>query len=223
MLNNAERKTSSLIHHRAKIFPSNKISHEIVESKNWTITEPYDDLNGGDWSGNIVPFSPDPLITYQWSKGVNQSLLQVYYLKPISVSSSNPTSFINLDSLLTDQPSAQVVGKGSIRFDFGVESAAWFEFQSPDLDLVTSDITLSISEYNQPGIVNAGPPHPIKTLVPKQYGSSYRLELNSELYEGVRFAWIHVNQQLILLLSSNNEDYIKPGIFGKLKESIKLV
>lgn len=28
---------------------------------------------------------------------------------------------------------------------------------------------MSISEYNQPAIVNAGPQSPIKTAVPKQY------------------------------------------------------
>lgn len=43
---------------------------------------------------------------------------------------------------------------------------------------------MSISEYNMPW--------PGKTAVPKHYGNTYRLELNRELYEGVRFAWIHV-------------------------------
>ena len=28
--------------------------------------------------------------------------------------------------------------------------------------------------------------------MPTKYGNTYRLELNSQLYEGVRFGWIHV-------------------------------
>ena len=32
----------------------------------------------------------------------------------------------------------------------------------------------------------------MKTAVPARYGNSFRLELNRELYEGVRFGWIHV-------------------------------
>ncbi len=59
--------------------------------------------------------------------------------------------------------------------------AAWVEFDSPDCP---GGIEMSISEYNEPG-------HD-KTKVPVKYGDTYRLELNRELYDGVRFAWIHV-------------------------------
>ncbi len=75
-------------------------------------------------------------------------------------------------------------------FDFGEENAAWFEFESDDL---TGNVEASISEYNEPAIVNTGAQHRIKTMVPVKYGNTYRLELNDALYEGVRFAWIHVN------------------------------
>jgi len=51
---------------------------------------------------------------------------------------------------------------------------------------------MSISEYNEPAKVNSGSAHPAKTLVPVKHGNTYRLELNSVLYEGVRFGWIHV-------------------------------
>jgi hypothetical protein len=72
-----------------------------------------------------------------------------------------------------------------------VESAAWLEFDSPDL---TGTVEMSISEYDEPAIENSGgPAHRIKTLAPQRYGNTYRLELNSELYEGVRFGWIHVH------------------------------
>jgi len=53
-------------------------------------------------------------------------------------------------------------------------------------------VEMSISEYNEPAKVMSGPAHPQKTMAPQRYGSTYRLELNRELYEGVRFGWIHV-------------------------------
>ncbi|MEI7505158.1 MAG: alpha-L-rhamnosidase C-terminal domain-containing protein, partial [Paludibacter sp.] len=36
--------------------------------------------------------------------------------------------------------------------------------------------------------------HPLKTSSPIKYGNVYRLELNDQLYEGVRFGWIHVRK-----------------------------
>ena len=55
--------------------------------------------------------------------------------------------------------------------DFGRESAAWLEFDSPDCP---GGIEMSISEYNQPAIVNRMPLHPVKTLAPVKYGNTYR-------------------------------------------------
>ncbi|GAA4336284.1 hypothetical protein GCM10023149_44870 [Mucilaginibacter gynuensis] len=80
-----------------------------------------------------------------------------------------------------------VNGEGSIRFDFGQENAAWLEFDSPDL---SGKVEMSISEFNEPPVDASS--YPVKTLSPKKYGNTYRLELNPELYEGVRFGWIHV-------------------------------
>ncbi len=74
--------------------------------------------------------------------------------------------------------------------DFGQENAAWLEFDSKDM---TGEVTMSISEYNEPAILNEGAQNRIKTLAPIKYGNTYRLELNDELFEGVRFGWIHVN------------------------------
>lgn len=129
----------------------------------------------------------DPLIKYRWTKRVDDALLQIYSLQPRKASSTTPASFSNLDSLIQKQANATVSGPGTIVLDFGVESAAWLEFDSPDMAAANPSVQLSISEYNQPAIVNSGPVHPIKTDVPKRYGNSYRLELNKELYEGVRF------------------------------------
>jgi alpha-L-rhamnosidase len=64
------------------------------------------------------------------------------------------------------------------------------EFDSKDM---TGEVTMSISEYNEPTILNRGAKNRIKTLEPVKYGNTYRLELNDELFEGVRFGWIHVN------------------------------
>jgi len=80
---------------------------------------------------------------------------------------------------------------GSIQMDFGQENAAWLEFDSPDLANPNA-VQMSISEYNEPEITSAGGAHNVKTLAPIKYGNTYRLELNSQLYEGVRFGWIQV-------------------------------
>ena len=49
---------------------------------------------------------------------------------------------------------------------------------------------LSISEYNQPEYTNIGD----KTVVPERIGNTWRATFNKELYEGVRFAFIHVDR-----------------------------
>ncbi len=154
-----------------------------------SIIEPYPPLNGGAFSGSPVPESPDPLISYHWHAAHASDSLQIYTLRPARVWTDAPGSFENLPSLVRGKPAVTVKGTGSIRLDFGVESAAWLEFDSPDL---VGNVTMSISEYNQPAIVNTGAQHPVKTREPSKYGGTYRLELNRELYEGVRFGWIHV-------------------------------
>lgn len=96
-----------------------------------------------------------------------------------------PNSFQNLQSLKSANASVHVVGSGTIMLDFGTESAAWLEMESHDLDLTKVYIKMSVSEYNQPEIVNSGVPFPAKTAIPKKYfGNLFRLELNDQLYEG---------------------------------------
>jgi hypothetical protein len=145
------------------------------------ITQPYPYVSTGSFSGTAVPESPDPLVAYRWPRPKATDGLEIYLLKPNPVSSDTAASFDNLGSLTTEQPNVTVNGAGSIRMDFGRVSAAWLEFDSPDCP---GDVEMSISEYNQPG--------PGKTQAPVKHGNTYRLELNAELYEGVRFAWIHV-------------------------------
>jgi hypothetical protein len=153
------------------------------------IAEPHPYVSTGSFTGPAVPESPDPLVAYRWPSPKATDGLEIYLQKPSVVSCDTEASFDNLGSLTTEQPNVTVKGTGSIRMDFGLESAAWLEFDSPDCP---GGIEMSISEYNQPAIVNQMPLHPVKTLAPVKYGNTYRLELNKELYEGVRFGWIHV-------------------------------
>lgn len=155
----------------------------------WPIAEPYPPLNGGAFSGPAVKESDDPLVRYRWVNPKAGDDLQVYQLRPVAAQADQPNSFQNLASITTSRCNVTVSGVGSIRVDFGVESAAWLEFDSPDFSGV---VEMSISEYNRPGVVNPGPAHPVKTLAPQRYGNTFRLELNPDLYEGVRFGWIHV-------------------------------
>ncbi len=153
------------------------------------VPEPYPEISGGSFSGPPVPESPDPLVAYHWPAPKASDGLEIYTLKPVAVQADVPEAFSNLDSLAVKQPGVTVNGAGSIRMDFGQENAGWLEFDSPDLQ---GDVEMSISEYNEPGRFALGVTNPVKTSAPRKYGDTYRLELNSELYEGVRFGWIHV-------------------------------
>jgi len=155
------------------------------------INEPYLPLHSGYFINEYNPFSPDPIFNYIWNNPQANDSLQIYYLRPIEVISNQENSFKNIESLISGDGEVLIKGEGSIMFDFGVENAAWLEFDSPNL---SGDVTMSISEYNKPAIVNLGAQNHIKTKKPEKYGNTYRLELNNMLYEGVRFGWINVEQ-----------------------------
>jgi hypothetical protein len=148
--------------------------------------EPYPKLSGGAFSGAKVAESPDPLVAYRWRDVRAGDGLQAYTLRPRRVRVETAGAFVTGAA-----GTIAVRGTGSIRFDFGVESAGWLEFDSPDL---AGEVEMSIGEYNRPAVVNQGPRHPAKTAAPASHGTTYRLELNRELYEGVRFGWIHVRK-----------------------------
>jgi len=145
------------------------------------IPEPYAYVSGGSFSGPAVPESPDPLVSYRWPDPKASDALEIFLLEPKAVSADPSGSFENLPSMTGPHPDVTVKGPGSIRLDFGLELAAWVEFDSPDCP---GGVEMSISEYNEPGVE--------KTKAPVKHGSTYRLELNRELYDGVRFAWVHV-------------------------------
>lgn len=80
-----------------------------------------------------------------------------------------------------------VVGSGGIMVDFGVELPAWVELDSPDLapgDLPL--LQLGTGEYAAVDIIGTT----AKQGVPKQYGGTFRLETNAQLYEGVRYGFL---------------------------------
>jgi len=172
--------------------PNTKIYCQDI-GKSSPVNEPYPYINSGNFSGNPVLESPDPLISYMWINPKATDGLEIYTLKPVNVTTENLSSFSNLNSLAGDNPNVTVTGMGSVMIDFGCENAAWLEFDSPDIKNSDS-VEMSISEYNEPAIVNAGAQNPVKTKVPVKYGNTYRLELNKELYEGVRFGWIQVRK-----------------------------
>ena len=153
---------------------------KVIQGKS-PIDQPYPYVSTGRFCGPEVPESPDPLISYRWPNPKATDGLEIYLLKAKSVSADRTGSFDNLQSLTGNNPNVTVTGTGSIRLDFGLENAAWVEFDSPDCP---GGVEMSISEYNEPG-------HN-KTRKPVKHGNTYRLELNDELYEGVRFAWINV-------------------------------
>ena len=165
-----------------RVSPSARTSRQdALLQRRSPIAEPYAYVGGGAFGGPAVPESPDPLVSYRWGRPQASDALQIFVLEPRSVSADPAASFDNLASLTGPMPGVVVRGTGSIRIDFGVELAAWIEFDSPD---AAGAIEMSISEYNEPG-------HD-KTRVPVKHGDTWRLELNGELYDGVRFAWIHV-------------------------------
>ena len=164
------------------------------------IIEPYPSLNGGKWENNsyLSKYSPDPIINYKWNLSfVNRSELQIYNVTGKYAYSDNQGSFSNLESIYLTPNSVNVIiyGPGTITIDFGQENAAWFEIDSNDCN--DNGLTMSISEYNKPG--NTLNPHYPKTLKPIKYKenniTTYRLETNSELFDGIRYGFIHVSSQ----------------------------
>lgn len=153
------------------------------------IEEPYNYVLSGGFSGEEQPYSPDPLVSYRWDDPQVEDKLEIFLRRPESATTETPESFSGVESLTGDTVNVKVTGEGTILLDFGTEFAGWLEIDSPNLN---GTVTLGISEYNEPAFVNVGAQSPNKTAVPKKYGDTYRLELNNELYEGVRFAFINV-------------------------------
>ena len=176
------------------------------------ISEPWQELNGGDFVvGRGAVLNPDPLRDYAWNltQMANASAPQLIQVLPVGVQALPAAAFANPSTIVNStDANARATGAGTLLVDFGVELAAWVELQSPDLTLAAvaaGCVSMSVGESNVPqffsptrlsNVKNAT--NPIfagwKTDVPVPYaGGVYRLELNAELYEGVRYGFLHVN------------------------------
>lgn len=152
-------------------------------------SEPYGPLSGLGFTGKRSPFSPDLLHSYRWENPRADDDLEIFSVRPAAVTAMPESSFPGAQALTHEGPGFEVTGPGTLRLDFGAEFAGWLELDSPDLE---GGVLLSISEYNEPEEVNLGPRYPVKTAKPVRYGSTWRLELNDLLFEGVRFGFLHV-------------------------------
>lgn len=147
------------------------------------IPEPYPVLSARP-TGREAAQSPDPLVRYRWARTSPDDGLEIYTVYPKRVTVSIP------GAAAPEDPRRITVGDVcDLMFDFGQVNAGWLEFECDTPDVA---FEASISEFNEPAVFNAGSEHPVKTAVPVRYGNSFRLELNKDLYEGVRFGWIHV-------------------------------
>lgn len=160
-------------------------SQRLVSPSFGAAPEPWPELHGGSFSGPPVPSSPDPLVRYVWPAGVNTSELQIFAAAAVSVGPAVGTplaSFTNASSAVGSVSCAIVVsGAGTLVVDFGVEMAAWLEFDSPDLAAAdASSVVLGISEYDAVDWVGGW-----KRDTPKAHCAAdlctFRLETNDEL------------------------------------------
>eukprot|EP01047_Picozoa_sp_COSAG01_P023151 COSAG01_NODE_1395_length_10476_cov_11.562331_9_plen_382_part_00 len=169
----------------------------------------YPPLSGGAFSGSPAPSSPDPLVTYRWEAATIQAQqFQEYRRQPLKLLALEPapSTFSGAATLLrgmnrssagTAGGAMVVSGPGSVGFDFGSECAGWLEFDSPDLELPSVAVSLSSSEFTLPQFTtptnennrgNCTKPARAVTGTPGRY----QLAINSQLYEGLRYAWLHV-------------------------------
>lgn len=179
--------------------------------------EPYPLLHTGGFTGRPAPLSPDPLAAYQWSSALaDTDSLQAYTLSPLTASvlsgkcadecASLATPGKGAAATVTITPTAPL----ALRLDFGVELPAWFEIDSL-LNLTAAaaaaanvKLTMAIGETDQPWqdtgssqvtgdlAWKAGTPVAYETNATSVAArTTYRLETNAQLYEGVRFAFVY--------------------------------
>ena len=182
-----------------------------------TIPEPHPFVHSFDAAALPArPSSPDPLVRYRWDRSVNRTELQLYLASPLAWDDAGPGPGPGPGPPLPafrevleagegsdgggggGDPAAaaavagiDVLGAGTVRLDFGTELAGWFEFElevgeeaeGEVEEVVLRHLTCALSEF--------GAPLPEKAARPVRYGaSSYRLETNDGLYEGVRYVFL---------------------------------
>lgn len=152
--------------------------------------EPWPALHGGAFDGPAAPSSPDPLVRYRWGPSVNASVLQIIELSAVAIGPSvgtPPGSFQGVESAVgSTSTNISVGGPGTLIIDWGVEAAAWFEFDSPDLSASDAKaLVMGTGEYNEVDFMGS-----FKSGPPSVYGHTFRLETNAALYEGVRYSFL---------------------------------
>lgn len=162
---------------------------ELLLARRSPIGQPYAYVQGGSLRGPAVPWSPDPLVRYVWDNPRAEDSLQVFVVHPRKAEVlEGADSFEGLETVSREECRLRVKGEGTLLLDFGVELPAWIEMDSPDLE---GQVEMGISEYRGAELLD-GPYRKIRK--PVQYGNTYRLELNGELYEGVRYGFLYVRQ-----------------------------
>ena len=147
--------------------------------------------------------SPDPLFEYRWKPDVvSANRLQQYKRKPQALLGAPAAIFQNAESLLihgTGLPMVVHPGTGSIAFDFGAECAGWLQLRSPDLGQLLEaqavSVLMSSSEFTEPQFTtptNANNKGNCTAPVTAIGNNTFELQLNAELYEGLRYGWLHV-------------------------------
>ena len=153
--------------------------------------EPYATIGPGSMSGPAQPASRDPLVAYRWDADAVTSKLQIFSVKPVSVAAAPTAAATGLQTLVDaayGSGNAVLSASLSIMIDFGVEHGAWLELQLAAGLPAGWNVTLGISEYNAHKAASVGPP----MAAPKVYdaGTTLRLETNSLLFDGLRYAWM---------------------------------
>ena len=164
--------------------------------------DPYPLLSGGSF-GPTVLASPDPLASYTWDmdslRQGERFGYQLYYDSPVNATGTPSASFSGLHTLVGNGSAARAVpassavvkADGTITLRFAAEGPSWLEFDSSDLaaaEAAGARVSITISENRFPGANEAKAP----TRYDGAGLSTYRLELNPALYEGVRYAFITV-------------------------------
>lgn len=151
------------------------------------IKQPHHYVNGGFFEGEKNPYSPDPLQNYKYKEIKLNADYQIFVIDPVKITTENTDSFKNLNVGQNGEVNIEVISTGELMIDFGAEYPAWLEIDSPDLE---DEILLGVSEFKQKTFANIDAQNTNKTIKPIKYGDTYRLELNNELFEGVRFGFV---------------------------------
>ena len=177
-------------------------SYVLVALCGGSAPDPYPLLYGGSF-GHKVAASPDPLAAYTWdcnALGDARFAYQIYYDAPVNATGMPVSAFTDLHSLIDGSLlGARVHGNGVITLRFAAEGPSWLEFESPDLAVAQRNgatISFTISENRFPGADETAVPKLYRGGIGPNNGTTidtYRLELNAQLYEGIRYAFLTVS------------------------------